>query len=101
VWSYYHGKSPHFFSWILKVGREWLSDFDEDVALHKIYRYLDRLHSTQQDRIQQISVEHTRKILGGKIGLVFYDVTTLYVGNKKTQNNSKIVQRKILETNLG
>jgi len=54
------------------------SYFDEDVELHKIYRYLDRLHNTQQERIQQISVEHTRKILGGKIGLIFYDVTTLY-----------------------
>src|SRR5215469_8243127 len=54
------------------------SYFDEDVELHKIYRYLDRLHNTQQETIQQISVEHTRKILGGKIGLVFYDVTTLY-----------------------
>ena len=54
------------------------SYFDEDVELHKIYRYLDRLHNTQQERIQQISVEHTRKILGGKIGHVFYDVTTLY-----------------------
>ena len=28
--------------------------------------------------VQQISVEHTRKILGGRIGLLFYDVTTLY-----------------------
>jgi transposase len=54
------------------------SYFDEDVALHKIYRYLDRLHNTLQEKIQQISVEHTRKILGGHIGLVFYDVTTLY-----------------------
>jgi transposase len=54
------------------------SHFDEDVELHRIYRYLDRLHHTQQDRVQQISVEHTRKILGGQIGLVFYDVTTLY-----------------------
>jgi Transposase len=54
------------------------SYFDEDVELHKIYRYLDRLHNTHQDKIQQISVEHTRKILGGQIGLVFYDVTTLY-----------------------
>jgi transposase len=54
------------------------SYFDEDVELHKIYRYLDRLHNTQQEKIQQISVEHTRRILGGKIGLVFYDVTTLY-----------------------
>jgi len=54
------------------------SHFDEDVELHKIYRYLDRIHNTLQDKIQQISVEHTRRILGGKIGLVFYDVTTLY-----------------------
>jgi transposase len=54
------------------------SHFDEDVELHKIYRYLDRLHNTLQEKIQQISVEHTKKILGGKIGLVFYDVTTLY-----------------------
>ena len=54
------------------------SYFDEDVELHKIYRYLDRLHNTQQEKIQQISVAHTQKILGGKIGVVFYDVTTLY-----------------------
>jgi len=54
------------------------SYFDEDVELHKIYRYLDKLSDTQKDKIQQISVEHTRKVLGGKIGVVFYDVTTLY-----------------------
>jgi transposase len=54
------------------------SYFDEDVELYKIYRYLDHLHNTQQEKIQQISVEHTRKILGGSIGLLFYDVTTLY-----------------------
>jgi transposase len=54
------------------------SYFDEDVELHKIYRYLDRLHNTQQEKVQQISVEHTKKLLGGKIGLMFYDVTTLY-----------------------
>ena len=54
------------------------SYFDEDLELHKIYRYLDRLYNTHQEKIQQISVEHTRKILGGIIGLVFYDVTTLY-----------------------
>jgi transposase len=54
------------------------SYYDEDVNLTKIYRYLDKLYNTQQEKIQQISVEHTRKLLGGKIGLVFYDVTTLY-----------------------
>jgi len=54
------------------------SHFDEDAQLHRIYRYLDKLYNTQQQQIQQISVEHTRRILGGKIGLLFYDVTTLY-----------------------
>ena len=54
------------------------SYFDEDIELHRIYRYLDKLHNSQREKIQQISVEHTRKVLGGRIGLVFYDVTTLY-----------------------
>ena len=54
------------------------SYFDEDLALYKIYRYLDELNDSQKDKIQRISVEHTQKILGGQIGLVFYDVTTLY-----------------------
>lgn len=54
------------------------SHFDEDAQLHRIYRYLDKLYNTQQEKIQQISVEHTLRILGGKIGLLFYDVTTLY-----------------------
>ena len=54
------------------------SHFDEDVKLYQLYEYLDKLHDTQKEVVEQISVEHTRKILGGNIGLVFYDVTTLY-----------------------
>lgn len=52
--------------------------FDEDVSLSKIYRYLDRLSDSQHQIAQDISVEHTRRILGGHIGVLFYDVTTLY-----------------------
>lgn len=60
------------------------SYFDEDVNLFEIYRYMDKLYDTQKDEVQRISVEHTRKILGGSVGLMFYDVTTLYFesGNK-------------------
>jgi hypothetical protein len=54
------------------------SHFDEDAQLYRIYRYLDKLYNSQQEKIQQISIEHTMRILGGKIGLLFYDVTTLY-----------------------
>ncbi len=54
------------------------SYFNEDIKLEKIYRYLDKLYNTQQEQIQRISVDHTRKILKNNIGLLFYDVTTLY-----------------------
>ena len=39
---------------------------------------MDKLHDIYKDHVQQISIEHTKKILGGEIGIVFYDVTTLY-----------------------
>lgn len=57
--------------------------FDEDIHYQKIYRYMDQLDDKEQERIQKVSVEHTRKILGGEIGLVFYDVTTLYFDSQK------------------
>ena len=54
------------------------SYYDEDVDLNQIYRYMDKLYNTQMELAQQISVGHTRNLFGGKIGLMFYDVTTLY-----------------------
>lgn len=60
------------------------SYYDEDVDLNQIYRYMDRLYKSQQEQVQNISVEHTRKILGGRIGLMFYDVSTLYFETAKT-----------------
>ena len=47
------------------------SYFHEDVSLDQIYRYMDKLYNKQRELVQQISVEHTRKILGGSIGLMF------------------------------
>ena len=55
-----------------------ISYYDEDVQLSKIYRYLDKLYKSQREKVQQIRVDHTLKVVGSKIGLVFYDVTTLY-----------------------
>ena len=60
------------------------SYYEEDVDLNHIYRYMDKLYNTQMELAQQISVEHTRKIFGGKIGLMFYDVTTLYFETSQT-----------------
>lgn len=54
------------------------SHFDEDVNLSRIYRYLDKLYNTQQEMVQRISVEHTFRMLGGRVEMLFYDVTSLY-----------------------
>lgn len=54
------------------------SHFDEDVDLNKIYRYLDKLYNNQQETVQRISVEHTFSVLGGRVDMLFYDVTSLY-----------------------
>lgn len=51
---------------------------DLDYPVQQIYRYMDKLHSTQKELVQQISFAHTKHILGGQISIVFYDVTTLY-----------------------
>jgi transposase len=50
------------------------------ITLHvnDIYRYMDQLHAHQMREVQQINFDHTIRILGGKLTVVFYDVTTLY-----------------------
>lgn len=52
--------------------------FDDDVDLSRIYRYLDKLSGRQHELVQDISVSHTQQLFGGNIGVLFYDVTTLY-----------------------
>ena len=49
-----------------------------DVSVHTVYRYLDELNSTLKPEIERLTFEYTKKLLNGKIGVVFYDMTTLY-----------------------
>ena len=49
-------------------------DWNED----RLYRYMDKLHFTQKQKVQQISYEHTQRIQGNDMHIAFYDVTTLY-----------------------
>ena len=48
------------------------------IKANDIYRYLDKLHSTQIKSVQQISFNHTIKLLNNVLSVVFYDVTTIY-----------------------
>src|SRR4030042_5535527 len=49
-----------------------------DISVYTIYRFLDELNSKLKSDIEQISFEYTKILLKGKVGVVFYDMTTLY-----------------------
>ena len=68
--------------------------FDEDVDLSKTYRYLDKLSGHQHEIVQDISVRHTAKLFGGNIGVLFYDVTTLYFEADYENDFARLVSRK-------
>jgi len=49
-----------------------------DKNVDEIYRFLDKLNVQLKDQVEQIAFEHTKSVLGGKISIVFYDMTTLH-----------------------
>jgi transposase len=49
-----------------------------EVSVYSVYRFLDELNSKLKLEIEQVSFAYTKKLLKGKIGVVFYDMTTLY-----------------------
>jgi transposase len=46
--------------------------------LDAVYRFLDKLSGELKEEVEQISFEHTKKVLQGNLSIVFYDLTTLY-----------------------
>ena len=50
----------------------------EEVSADNIYYFLDKLNSKYQRQVEDISFAHTQKLLNGRIGVVFYDMTTIY-----------------------
>ena len=52
----------------------------QGVALNidTLYRFLDKLNSKLKEQVEQITFAHTKRVLGGGISVVFYDMTTLY-----------------------
>jgi transposase len=62
----------------LKTVEYFKRHLDIDVSVYSIYRFLDVLNTNLKPIIEQKTFEHTKKLLRGKIGVVFYDMTTLY-----------------------
>ncbi len=48
------------------------------VSVYSVYRFMDELESGLKQTIEKITFKHTKKVLHGMIGVVFYDMTTLY-----------------------
>jgi len=48
------------------------------LSVYSIYRFLDKISARYKGQIEQISFDYTKRVLGGTIGVVFYDMTTLY-----------------------
>ena len=48
------------------------------LEINSVYRFLDKLNNKLKGQIEQIVFNHTKKVSGGDIGIVFYDMTTLY-----------------------
>lgn len=48
------------------------------INLDSVYRFLDKLNNKLKDQVEQITFNHTKKILEGNLSVVFYDMTTLY-----------------------
>jgi transposase len=48
------------------------------LGLDTVYRFLDKLNGHLKDQVEQISFEHTKKVLDENLSVVFYDMTTLY-----------------------
>lgn len=58
---------------------DYLSRFlNVDLQVDEIYRFLDKLSKQLKEQVEQIAFEHTKRVLGGKISIVFYDMTTLH-----------------------
>ena len=49
-----------------------------DLHVDEIYRFMDKLSRQLKEQVEQIAFEYTKRILGGEISIVFYDLTTLH-----------------------
>lgn len=49
-----------------------------DVSVYTVYRFMDELSSGLKNKLEDIAFCHTKSLLGGQMGVVFYDMTTLY-----------------------
>lgn len=62
----------------LKTSEYFQRHLNLDISVYSIYRFMDEIESGLKQIVEEISFVHTKKILKGNVGVVFYDMTTLY-----------------------
>jgi len=55
----------------------------EEVSVDRIYYFMDRLNTRYKQQVEDISFNYVKRLLGGDIGVVFYDMTTIYFESSK------------------
>lgn len=73
----------------LKTTEYWKNNNELNISSQSIYNFLDRLHKQYKTDIEQISYDHTKRILKN-ITIVFYDMTTIYFEAKEEDDLRKI-----------
>ena len=53
-------------------------NFGVSLNLDKVYRMMDKLDDQAIEKLNTLMYEHTKKLYGGKIDVIFFDCTTLY-----------------------
>ena len=50
----------------------------KDISVDAIYYFMDKLSQKYKSLVEEISFSYTKQLLKGRIGIVFYDMTTIY-----------------------
>ena len=67
----------------LKLAEYLRENNKRELSVDSIYYFLDKLNKKYKHQIEDISFAYTQRLLGGKIGIVFYDMTTIYFESSK------------------
>jgi len=62
----------------LKTADYFKQHLNTNVSVYSIYRFLNELNAELKPTIEQTMFDYTRKLLKNKIGVIFYDMNTLY-----------------------
>lgn len=64
--------------------------YNIEVSSQTIYRYLDQLDESVKQQVEQITYQYVKTLLGNKLGIIFYDMTSLYFETESQDDLRKI-----------